>query len=756
MKRVSKKNQLTEADVKRYTFNFWKIIVGIVAIGFLFILSIRLGVFGKLPSFSDLENPKSNLASEVITEDHKVLGTYYVQNRSNVKYSELSPYLVKALVSTEDKRFYDHSGIDYSRTFTVIFHTLTGNKQGGSTITQQLALNLFSDGRQKNFLKRVIQKFQEWITAVRLERNYTKDEIITMYFNTVDFGAYNTYGIKSAARTYFNTTPDKLTADQAALLVGMLKGPGAYSPVRYPEKSRTRRNTVLNNMVAENFISAEEATKAKEKPLGLELKIANYGEGLAPYFRAVLKDEIKKEFAKLSITKPDGTPYDLDRDGLKIYTTINMSMQQYAEDSQKEWMKQLQSKFAAQWKNRDPFKGEKAKLLISGMKRSDRYRILKEEGLNEDEIKKAFNVKVPMNIFTWKGSVDTMMTPMDSIKYNKLMLRNAMMSMEPKTGHIKAWVGGIDFDHFKYDQVKMGTRQVGSTAKPFTYAVAIDNGYSPCYSIPNYQQTYNGWTPRGNAQGGNPITLAKALAYSQNYATAYLVHEVGAAEVAALTKRMGITSDVPNYPSISLGAYEASVFDMVGAYSAFVNQGTWIEPTAILRIEDKNGTPIYDKAPKVVKALNSESAYIIVDMLKKVVSQGTARRIQWMYKLTNPIGGKTGTTNDNSDAWFIGITPELVTGVWTGAEDRGISFDRMEYGQGAAAAMPVFAYYMQKVYKDSNLKYTKGDFEQPQGGLTRVIDCNQYWGGGGSDVEDGSTDSSGKDVTKLKDDRLGF
>ncbi|TWI22784.1 penicillin-binding protein 1A [Sphingobacterium siyangense] len=756
MKRVSKKNQLTEADVKRYTFNFWKIIIGIVAIGFLFILSIRLGVFGKLPSFSDLENPKSNLASEVITEDHKVLGTYYVQNRSNVKYSELSPYLVKALVSTEDKRFYDHSGIDYSRTFTVIFHTLTGNKQGGSTITQQLALNLFSDGRQKNFLKRVIQKFQEWITAVRLERNYTKDEIITMYFNTVDFGAYNTYGIKSAARTYFNTTPDKLTADQAALLVGMLKGPGAYSPVRYPEKSRTRRNTVLNNMVAENFISAEEATKAKEKPLGLELKIANYGEGLAPYFRAVLKDEIKKEFAKLSITKPDGTPYDLDRDGLKIYTTINMSMQQYAEDSQKEWMKQLQSKFAAQWKNRDPFKGEKAKLLISGMKRSDRYRILKEEGLNEDEIKKAFNVKVPMNIFTWKGSVDTMMTPMDSIKYNKLMLRNAMMSMEPKTGHIKAWVGGIDFDHFKYDQVKMGTRQVGSTAKPFTYAVAIDNGYSPCYSIPNYQQTYNGWTPRGNAQGGNPITLAKALAYSQNYATAYLVHEVGAAEVAALTKRMGITSDVPNYPSISLGAYEASVFDMVGAYSAFVNQGTWIEPTAILRIEDKNGTPIYDKAPKVVKALNSESAYIIVDMLKKVVSQGTARRIQWMYKLTNPIGGKTGTTNDNSDAWFIGITPELVTGVWTGAEDRGISFDRMEYGQGAAAAMPVFAYYMQKVYKDSNLKYTKGDFEQPQGGLTRVIDCNQYWGGGGSDVEDGSTDSSGKDATKLKDDRLGF
>ncbi|MBP3942366.1 penicillin-binding protein [Sphingobacteriaceae bacterium WQ 2009] len=745
MKRETKQDQLTSEDVRRYTGNFWKFLIFLVALGFLFILSIRIGLFGKLPTFSDLENPKSNLASEVITSDDRVLGTYYIQNRSNVKYSELSPFLIQALVSTEDKRFYSHSGIDYKRTITIIFYNLTGRKQGASTITQQLALNLFSDGRAKNTLKRIIQKFQEWVTAVRLERNYTKEEIITMYFNTVDFGAYNTFGIKSAARTYFNTTPDKLTAEQAALLVGMLKGPGVYSPVRYPQNALNRRNSVLANMYASNFISAEEKSAATEKPLGLKLKISNYGEGLAPYFRAVLKEEIKKEFKKLSITRPDGTPYDLDRDGLKIYTTVNYAMQQYAEEAQREWMQDLQRTFTQQWKHNNPFKGDKAKLLISGMKRSDRYRVMKDDGKSDAEIRKAFDVKVPMTLFTWKGNVDTVMTPMDSIKYNKLFLRNAMMSMEPKTGHIKAWVGGINFEHFKYDQVKMGTRQVGSTAKPFTYAVAIDNGYSPCYTVPNYQQDYNGWSPRGTAEGGNPIALSKGLAMSQNFATAYLINEVGADAVASLTKKMGITSEVPSYPSIALGSYEASVYDMVGAYSAFVNHGTWVEPTMILRIEDKNGTPIYEKAPKVVKALNSETAYIMVDMLKKVVNGGTASRIQWKFGLRNPIGGKTGTTNDNSDAWFMGITPELVSGVWTGAEDRGISFYSMSAGQGANAAMPIFALYMKKVYADPKLKYSKGDFELPEGGLTRTIDCNKYSNFQGATPE-----------PPLDDDRLGF
>ncbi|VTP90916.1 transglycosylase domain-containing protein [Sphingobacterium daejeonense] len=434
MKRESKSSKLTEEDVKRYTGLFWKILLGLVVFAGLFLLSVRIGIFGKLPTFKDLENPKSNLASEILTDDNRVLGTYFVHNRSNVKYNELAPSLVHALISTEDKRFYEHSGIDYSRTMSTIILTLAGNKQGGSTITQQLALNLFAEKRERNPIKRIMQKFQEWITAVRLERNYTKEEIVMMYFNTVDFGAYNTFGIKSAARTFFNTTPDKLTPAQSALLVGMLKGPGIYSPVRYPENALRRRNLVLQNMRDQNFITNEEFDKAKEDPIGLKLTISNYGEGLAPYFRAVLKEEIKKEFQRLAITKPDGTPYDLDRDGLKIYTPINYKMQQYAEEAQKEWMRRLQNEFDKQWRRRNAFTGDNAKLLVRGMKRSDRYRVLKAEGLSEDQIKKEFDKKVPMNLFTWKGSVDTVMTPMDSIKYTKLFLRNAMVSMEPQNG----------------------------------------------------------------------------------------------------------------------------------------------------------------------------------------------------------------------------------------------------------------------------------------------------------------------------------
>ncbi|GGC17628.1 penicillin-binding protein 1A [Parapedobacter defluvii] len=745
-KQVKKKNTLTTEDVKRYTRNFWKVLIGVILLEFLFIFSVGIGLFGKLPTFRDLENPKSNLASEVISADNVVLGTYFVQNRSNVRYDELSPNLVQALIATEDKRFYRHSGIDYRRTFTIIFYNLLGRRQGASTITQQLALNLFSEGRARSTGKRIIQKFQEWITAVRLERNYTKEEIITMYFNTVDFGAYNTYGIKSAARTYFNTTPDKLNVQQAAILVGMLKGPGIYSPVRYPQNAIRRRNVVIENMRSEGFLTREESLKLQKEPLVLDMRISNYGEGLAPYFRAVMKREIQRQFNEMSITKADGTPWDLDRDGLKIYTTINSKMQLYAEEAQKEWMKTIQASFDKQWKSRDPFRGDKAKLLETGMKRSDRYRMLKQAGKSDAEIKKDFDTPVPMTIFTWEGNKDTTMTPMDSIRYNKLILRNAFMSMEPQTGYVRAWVGGINFEHYKYDQVKMGTRQVGSTAKPFTYAVAIDNGFSPCFQVPNVPLTVGSgpyaWTPRGESVG-SPITLRRALANSQNFATAYMVNEVGARAVATLTKRMGITSEVPEYPSISLGAYEASVYDMVGAYSAFVNHGVWVEPTYILRIEDKNGMPIYEKAPRVTKVLNSESAYIMVDMLKSVVDGGSGQRLRWRYNFTNPMGGKTGTTNDNADAWFIGITPELVSGVWTGAEDRGISFYSMAEGQGAQAALPVFALYMQKVYADTTLHYTKDDFPLPEGGISKELDCSKY------------QEFMPQEEEKL-DDRLGF
>jgi penicillin-binding protein 1A len=716
---------LNRQELQSYTSLLWKIFIGIIAFSAIFIFCIGLGLFGKMPTFRDLENPKSNLASEVISEDNVVLGTYYVQNRSNVRYEQISPNVINALVATEDIRFYSHSGIDFRRTFTILFYNLIGKKQGASTITQQLALNLFSE-RAKNPFKRIIQKLQEWIIAVKLERNYTKEEILTLYLNTVDFGAYNTFGIKSAARTYFNTTPNKLTPDQAAVLIGMLKGPSYYSPKNNPERALGRRNTVLENMAKAGYLSTEETEKFQQLPLNLNFNPANYNVGLAPYFRATLKKEIQRIFEEQAITKADGTPYDLDRDGLKIYTTINASMQKYAEDAQKEYMKELQQQFNTQWKGRqDPFK-DYQQVLDQGIKRSDRYRQLQSFGKTELEIQQDFKTPARMTIFSWKGDIDTLMRPIDSVKYYKLLLRNSLMSMEPQTGHVKAWVGGTNFEYFKYDQVKIGTRQVGSTAKPFTYAVAIDNGYSPCLTVPNEPVEIEGWTPNGSSSIKGSITLKKALAYSQNYVTAYMMKQVGATAVSTLIKKMGVTSDVPAYPSICLGTFDASVYDMVGAYSAFVNHGTWTEPIYLLRIEDKNGNILYERKPKIVFAINDQTAYVITQMLKGVVENGTGSRLRTKYGLTNPIGGKTGTTQNNSDGWFMGITPQLVTGVWTGCEDRAIHFFSTSQGEGANSALPIFALYMKKVYADSKLNYSKADFEPPKGEPTIAFDCDTY------------------------------
>jgi penicillin-binding protein 1A len=716
---------LSRQDLQRYTTLFWKMIIGGIAFVAIFIFSIGLGLFGKLPSFRDLENPKSNQASEIISEDNVVLGTYYIQNRSNVSYEQLSPNVINALIATEDIRFYSHSGIDFKRTFTIIFYNLIGKKQGASTITQQLALNMFSE-RAKNPVKRVIQKLQEWIIAVKLERNYTKEEILTMYLNTVDFGAYNTFGIKSAARTYFNTTPDKLNPAQAAVLIGMLKGPSYYSPTRNPERALARRNTVLDNMRKAGFLSETETEQFQQTPLHLNFSLSDYNVGLAPYFRAILKKEIQGIFEEQSITKADGSPYDFDRDGLKIYTTLNSNMQRYAEEAQKEYMQELQKQFNAQWRGqKDPFK-DYQQLLDQGMKRSDRYRMLQEMGKTDEEILQDFNTPAKMTVFSWKGNIDTLMKPIDSIKYYKLILRNALMAMEPQTGHVKAWVGGTNFEHFKYDQVKMGTRQVGSTAKPFTYAVAIDNGYSPCMLVPNEPVDVDGWMPKAYKPLPGSITLKTALAHSQNYVTAYMMKQVGATAVSTLIKRMGITSEVPPYPSISLGTFDASLYDMVGAYSAFVNHGIWTEPIYLLRVEDKNGNILYERKPKVVQALNEQTAYVMTQMLKGVVESGTGVRMRYRYGLSNPIGGKTGTTQNNSDGWFIGITPQLVGGVWTGCEDRAIHFSSTNQGEGANSALPIFALFLKKVYADPSLQYSKGDFEPPKGEVTVTLDCNAY------------------------------
>ncbi|RYG21800.1 MAG: penicillin-binding protein [Chitinophagaceae bacterium] len=731
---------------KKYNRRLWKLLIGGLAFFALFIVCIGFGLFGEIPSFRAIENPKSNEATEVISEDGKVLGTYFVKNRSNVGYEQISPNVINALIATEDVRYMSHSGIDFKRTFTIFAYALMGKKQGGSTITQQLALNLFSEEqRQRNYLKRIIQKFQEWVIAVKLERNYTKEEIITMYLNTVDFGN-QAYGIKSAARVYFNTTPDKLTVPQAAVLIGLQKGITRYSPTRNPERSLERRNTVMALMVKANLLTEQEFETAKEKPLNLHFNPATSNDGIAPYFRSVLKSDVKRILEERSITK-NGLPYDLDRDGLKIITTINYDMQVYAEEAQREYMKVLQKQFNTSWKGRNPFKGMELQ-IDQGIKRSDRYKSLKLEGKTDDEINADFNTPTNMSIFSWKGNIDTVMKPLDSVKYYKLLLRNAMMAMDPKTGFVKAWVGGINFEHFKYDQVKTGTRQVGSTAKPFTYAVAIENGYSPCMRVPNVPVTISNpgsedWTPKSSGTLPGEITLQKALAYSQNFIAAYLMKEVGPTAVVNEIRKMGITSRVDVVPSICLGSFDASIFEMVGAYGVFANKGAWVEPTYITRIEDKNGVVLYDSKPIVKLAMNEESAYVMTRMLRGVITGGTGWRLSGKYGINTPIGGKTGTTQNNSDGWFMAISPDIVAGVWTGCEDRAFHFTSTRDGEGANSALPIFAGFMKRVYANPKLKVSRADFEPPKDGVSIELNCDLY------------TTPSNQEQTEL-DKKLGF
>jgi len=727
--------KLSPQDIKRYNWYLWRVVISFFALFVLLLVVTYFGLFGDLPSFRDLENPKSNQASEVVSADGTtVLGTYYIQNRSSVTYAQLSPNIVNALIATEDSRFKEHSGIDFRRLITIPVLNLFGRKQGGSTITQQLAENLFSGTRARNPFVRLTQKLKEWIIAVRLERRYTKEEIITMYLNTVDFGAYNTFGIKSAAHTYFNVTPDKLTADQAAVLVGMVKGPGIYSPIRHPDRALNRRNLILGLMETQGYLTAGQLEELKRKQLGIDFNPMDHNEGPAPYFRAVLKQEIQKIFKAQNIVRSDGSTYDLDRDGLKIYTTIDATMQGYAEEAQREYMPQLQAQFNDQWRGVSRWKAIKNfKLLLDeGMYRSDRYKQLELQGKSEDEIRQNFDTPDSLELFTWRGDIDTVMKPIDSILYSKMMLRNAMMSMDPTTGYVKAWVGGTDFEHFKYDQVKVGTRQVGSTAKPFTYAVAMENGFSPCQEVDNVPITIKGygadWTPGlfSNDILPGAITLRKALGWSQNYVAAYVMNEVKPEPVMELIKKMGITSPVPAYPSIVLGSFNASVFDMTGAYSVFANHGTWTEPTFILRIEDKNGNVIYTHTPKVVQAMDAQTAYVMTYMLKGVIEDGTGSRLRFKYGLNNPIGGKTGTTQENSDGWFIGITPQLVTGVWSGCEDRDIHFRSTRLGEGANSALPIFAGFMKRVYANPALGIKKSvDFDAPKN-MTITLNCDAY------------------------------
>lgn len=731
------------ANYRRFIIWFWILFSSPVLIVFLFLLGVRL--FADLPETSELQNPKTNLATEVYSSDMKVIGKYYAENRTNVKFKEISPNVVKALIATEDARFYDHSGVDIKALLRAVAGALTGSSSsgGGSTITQQLAKMLFPR-EDLHGMKLVIRKMKEWIIAVRLEREYTKEEIIALYLNKFDF-VNNAVGIKSAAQIYFNTTPDSLRIEQAAVLVGMAKNPAYFNPNRFHDRSEGRRNTVLAQMAKYNYLEEKDLERLQKIPLKLVFRPEDHNEGLAPYFREYLRDVFLKKWCEEHL-KPDGSKYDIYRDGLKIYTTIDSRMQRYAEAAVAEHMKALQADFDKECKKKKnaPFawnvnKDEIKSILVQGMKRSERYRVLKKAGLSEDEIVKIFNTKTEMTIFTWKGEKDTVMSPNDSIRYYKSFLQTGFMSIEPQTGYIKAWVGGISHKFFQYDHVQIGhARQVGSTFKPFVYALAIQEGYSPCYRLPNVKTCID--MPAGqplycpeNSAGeekleGKMLTLQQALAHSINYISAYLIKQFGPSAVADLARRMGVVSKIDPTPSICLGTPEISVFEMVGANATFANKGTWIEPTYITRIEDKNGKVLAeaDFIPRTEEVMNEEKSYVMLELMKGVVQGGTGSRLRYRYKLTQPMAGKTGTTQNNSDGWFMGITPDLVTGCWVGGEDRAVHFDRTDQGQGASMALPIFAKYMQKVYADKTIKISQGDFERPAHRIEVEMDCSRY------------------------------
>lgn len=698
---------------------FWTvygICAGIIVL--LFIL-ISLGWVGYMPSFTELENPAANLATEILSEDGELLGTYYLENRSNCKYNDLSQSLKDALIATEDSRFYKHSGVDLKALFRVAGGVLTfHHKGGGSTISQQLAKNLFPRDPQAGKLKLVLTKFKEWVVASKLERKYSKDEILAMYFNTVDFGN-NAVGIKSAARTYFDKKPSEINAQEAALLVGMLKAPTQYSPRRHYQASITRRNVVLGQMHKYGYLSKDDRDSLQELPIDLsKFKSQAHYAGLATYFREYLRIFLK-EWCRNN-PKPDGSQYDIYCDGLKIYTTIDSRMQKYAEEAVKEHVcDYLQPMFFNHIKGAKnaPFvnlsEEQTNNILWAAVKQSERYDRMKDAGATDDQIRAAFNKKVKMTVYSYNGPKDTVMTPFDSIRYIKSFLQCGLMCVEAHTGHVKAYVGGTDYEHFQFDHVKLSRRQVGSTFKPYVYTVAMQSGeFDPCTMVPNVPvtietETGETWTPRnsGAYKEGQMLPLREALAQSLNQVSAYIMKRYGPHAVVELVRAMGMTSDIPEVPAICLGACELTLYEQVGAINCFPNQGVYVEPIFITKICDKDGNVIYNNVPKTNEAIDQITAFKTVRLMQGVVDYGTGGRLRGQYKLDFPLGGKTGTTDNQSDGWFVGYSPLLTCGVWVGCEDRSAHFRSTALGQGARTALPVFGLFMQKVYSDPNLPY---------------------------------------------------
>ena len=712
----NKKKEKQQNGGSKAIRNLWIVFGSFLLLIILFFFCVAKGVFGTMPTFDELENPRTNLATEIISADGKVLGTYHIENRSNVRYAELSHYMPEALISIEDERFTEHSGIDERALFRVAFGVLTGRKKGGgSTITQQLAKNLFPRGENLSKPKLVLRKFQEWITATKLEHNYSKEEIIAMYLNTVAFG-HNAFGIRSAASTFFDKKPSEMNIEECALMAGVVNAPTRFSPVRNPNNALNRRNLVLKKMAENGYITDAECDSISQIPIDMShFSIRDHNSGQATYFREFLRGELN-DWAK-NTTRADGQPYNIYRDGLRIYTTIDSRMQRYAEEAVREFMGgELQPMFYKHWKGQKnaPFSNVTADeidhILETSMKRSDRYRILKNAGMPMDSIKAEFDRPVPMTIFSWDGPIDTVMSPLDSIRYYKWFLQASLISIESHTGHVKAYVGGLDYRFFKYDHVTQARRQVGSTFKPFLYSLAMQEGeYTPCTKIPNIQyniQLEDGkvWSP-GNSGGrvGEEITLKYALAQSNNWISAYLMNQFGPNAVIAQARRMGVESPIDAVPAICLGVCDLKLIEMVGAMSTFANQGVYIKPMFITRIEDKNGNVIQRFSPEESEAMSELTAYKMIELMKGVVQSGTGIRLRSLYGFNNPIAGKTGTTQKNSDGYFMGITPDLSTGVWVGAEDRSVHFRSTKLGQGSHTALPIWAIYKKKVYADKNL-----------------------------------------------------
>ena len=743
--------------MKKYRFQiilFWFIFsVGVISMYGLFYLA-SIGKFGEMPDFRQLENPKTNFASEIISSDNEVLGKYYFNdNRTPIKYEDINTETVEALIATEDERFYSHPGIDLKATLRAIVFLNT--RGGASTISQQLARQLFVGVRSRNIIQAVGQKIKEWVIAVELEKQYTKEEIITMYLNIYDFGYYGD-GIKSASNIYFSKEPIDLKIEESAMLIGMLQNSSLYDPLRRPEITKNRRDLVLMQMAKNKYISENEKDSLQKIPLELNYTPQSHRQGLATYFRSYLRG-FMKDWTDNNL-KSDGSKYNLYSDGLKIYTTINSKMQKYAEESVTEHMKNLQKEFFIQNDTlstapfRDLDEDEEESIMKRTMRRSERWRKARLSGKSVDEIEEIFNVPTEMSIFSWEGDIDTVMAPIDSIRYYKHFLQAGMMSMNPKNGHVMAWVGGINYRNFQYDHVMQSKRQIGSTFKPFLYATAIDQlKLSPCDMLPDAIHCIepykygnpDPWCPTNSSDKyGGIRTLSNALANSKNTISAQLIDRVGPRPVADLARNLGVSSNIPNVPAIALGTPDLSVYEMVGAYGAFANKGIYVKPIMVTKIEDRNGKIVFQSTPETKDVLSEESSYVTLKLLEGVTKFGSGARLRhdipedernyvyknvvsgYPYKFDNAIAGKTGTTQNQSDGWFIGMVPNLVTGVWVGGEDRSIHFEEIAFGQGATMSLPIWGLFMKKCYEDEELGVSKEDFEEPEN-LTIELDCSK-------------------------------